>query len=86
MHTTNFLPEFNPLLRHRFPFSVVSKLSAAEPLIAIQIEATIGLVKVGAVFNLAAVGQLLRVQARTALDEQGHSHAVHRVAPTLKEK
>ncbi len=77
-------PNLNPSPFDKFASSVVSKLSAAEPLITIQIEAAVSLVKVWSVLDLTAVGQLLRVQARTAFDEQGEGRAVHRVATALK--
>jgi hypothetical protein len=65
---------------------VVPELSTTEPLAAVEVEAAIGLVEVGSVFDLGAVRQLLGDQASAPLDEQGQGYAVHGVTAALKER
>jgi hypothetical protein len=65
---------------------VVPELSAAEPLATVEVEASVGLVEVGAVLDLGAVRQLLGDKAGAPLDEQGQGYAVNGVTAALKER
>lgn len=65
--------------------NLVSEPPAAETLPAIQIQATVGSVKVRAVFDLWTVGQFFGVEPRAALHEEGQRKPVDCVAAALEE-